>query len=107
MSIAEVLQYSRGSESGEPGAASKAEQRVLDDVVEMMCGAKQFETKSLTLFGEERVASSTQVSLRGIPLPFPHSEHARYVEGGAEGRDETGVRRRSFASHLVIEVQDL
>jgi hypothetical protein len=33
------------------------------DVVEMMCGAKQFETKSLTLFGEERVAGSTQVSL--------------------------------------------
>ena len=49
----------------------------LDDVVEMMCGAKQFETKSLTLFGEERIAGSTQVSLRGIPLPFPHSEHAR------------------------------
>ena len=107
MAIAEILQRPRGSEAGEPGAASKTEQCVLNDVVEMMCGAKQFETKSLTLFGEERVASSTQLSLRGIPLPFPHSEHAWYVEGGAQGRDETGVFRRSFAPHAVIEVQDV
>jgi hypothetical protein len=107
VAIAEILQHPRGSEAGEPGAASKAEQCVLDDVVEMMCGAKQFETKSLTLFGEERIAGSTQVSLRSSPLLCPYSKHARYVEGGAQGRDETGVFRRSFAPHAVIEVQDV
>ena len=40
MAIAEILQRPRGSEAGEPGAASKTEQCVLDDVVEMMCGVK-------------------------------------------------------------------
>ena len=40
MAIAEILQYTRGGEAGEAGATGKAEQRVLDDVVEMMRGAK-------------------------------------------------------------------
>jgi hypothetical protein len=30
-----------------------------------------------------------------------------YFEGSAQGRDETGVFRRSFAPHAVIEVQDV
>ena len=107
MAVVEFLQHTWGSEAGEPGAASKAEQCVLDDVVEMMCGAKQFETKSLTLFGEERIAGSTQVSFRSIPLLFPGSEYARYVKGGAKGRNETGIFRRSFATHAVIKMQDV
>jgi hypothetical protein len=107
VAIVEFLQHTWGSEAGEPGAASKAEQCVLDDVVEMMCGAKQFETKSLTLFGEERIAGRTQVRLRSIPLPFPHSHYARYIEGGAQGRNETGIIQRSFAPHAVIKMQDV
>jgi hypothetical protein len=104
--VAEFLQHTRGSEAGEPGTASKAEQRVLNDVVEMMRGAKKLETEALTLFGEERIAGSTQVRLRSIPLLFPHSNYARHVEGGAQGRNETGIFRRSFAPHAVIKVQD-
>jgi hypothetical protein len=104
VAITEVLQHTRGSKAGEPSASSKAEQRVFDDVAEMMRGAKEIKTENLTLFGEERIARRTQGSLRGIPLPFPHSEHARYFEGGAQGRDETGVFRRNFAAHAVIEM---
>lgn len=72
----------------------------------MMRSAKQFETKSLTLFGEERVAGRTQVRLRNRPLLFPTSEHTRNAEGDTQGRDKTGVFRRSFAPHAVIKVQD-
>jgi hypothetical protein len=106
VAIAEILQHPWSSETGEPGAASKTEQRVLDDVVEVMRGAKDFKTETLTLFGKERIAGRTQVSLRSAPLLFPHSEHARYAEGGAQSRDETGVCRRSFTPHAVIEMQD-
>ena len=107
MAVVEFLQHTWGSEAGEAGAASKAEQCVLDDVVEMMCGAKQVEPETLTLFGEERIAGSTQVSFRSIPLLFPGSEYARYVESGAKGRNETGIFRRSFATHAVIKMQDV
>ncbi len=106
MAVAEFLERTRSSEAGEPGAACKAEQRVLNDVVEMMRGAKKVETETLKLFGEERIAGSTQVSFRSIPLLFPHSNYARYVESGAQGRDETGIFCRGFAAHAVIEVQD-
>jgi hypothetical protein len=106
VAIAEILQHPRSSETGEPGAASKTEQRVLDDVVEVMRGAKQLETEGRTLLGKKSVAGSTQVSLRSGTLPRPASEHARHPEGGAEGRDETGVFRRSFTPYAVIEMQD-
>jgi hypothetical protein len=106
VAIAKILQHTRRSEAGEAGATSKPEQRVFDDVVEMMRGAKQFETEGLTLLGKKSVAGSTQISFRSGTLPRPASEHARHPEGGAEGGDETGVFRRSFAPHAVIEMQD-
>jgi hypothetical protein len=106
VAIAKILQHTRRSEACEAGAASKPEQRVFDDVVEMMRGAKQLETEGRTLLGKKSVAGSTQISLRSGTLPRPASEHARHPEGGAEGRDETGVFRRSFTPYAVIEMQD-
>ena len=83
MAVAELLQDARGGEARQSGATGKPEQRVLDDVIEVMRGAEEFETQKPTLLGEESISGGTQVRLGNGALLSPASERAWHGKGGA------------------------
>ena len=106
MAVAKLLQGPRCSQTGQPSTASEAQQCILDDIVEVVSGTKNFKADSDSLLGEESVAGGAQVCLRSRPLPCALTQRARHAKGGAERVHETSVSRRDFAPDLVIEMEN-
>jgi hypothetical protein len=55
MAVTVGVEHARSGETGQASAAGEAEQHVLDDIIDMMRGAEDFETEVRALMGEESV----------------------------------------------------